>query len=289
MIPVLADLLHSMSSLPRDLNFIDHTSDIGWKEYGILSLSLSFCVTTFFLSHIISSLYSSLFSVSPLFLSHHYLSSLAFSTFSLLSFFSHHILSRLSLIIFLPLSLSTLSHHFLSITTLSLLSITTSSLYPLFSLLSMTSFLFSLSHQFLSSFFSHHFLSPHSRHVINLSFLLSLSPLHPSISYPCSHSLANFSLNPRIIASHRFQRAKPIIIDPGLYLSKKEDVFWITQRRSVPTAFKLFTGETFLLIFIFSGLSFKQVQVSFEFLIASLHYSHYFAHELPPKTWKCFT
>lgn len=33
-----------------------------------------------------------------------------------------------------------------------------------------------------------------------------------------------------------------MIIDPGLYMTKKTDVFWITQRRSVPTAFKLFTG-----------------------------------------------
>lgn len=44
----------------------------------------------------------------------------------------------------------------------------------------------------------------------------------------------------------RFQRAKPVIIDPGLYMSKKQDVFWITQRRSVPTAFKLFTGKCFV-------------------------------------------
>lgn len=41
----------------------------------------------------------------------------------------------------------------------------------------------------------------------------------------------------------RFQRAKPVIIDPGLYMTKKSDVFWIPQRRSVPTAFKLFTGK----------------------------------------------
>lgn len=27
-----ADLLHVFSYLPRDLNFIQHTSDIGWKE-----------------------------------------------------------------------------------------------------------------------------------------------------------------------------------------------------------------------------------------------------------------
>ncbi|CAM8965227.1 unnamed protein product [Rhodiola kirilowii] len=42
------------------------------------------------------------------------------------------------------------------------------------------------------------------------------------------------------------QRAKPIIIDPGLYMTKKTDVFWITQRRSVPTAFKLFTGSAWM-------------------------------------------
>lgn len=28
----VSDLLHTFSSLPRDLNFIDHTSNIGWKE-----------------------------------------------------------------------------------------------------------------------------------------------------------------------------------------------------------------------------------------------------------------
>ncbi|XAR51785.1 hypothetical protein NMG60_11006519 [Bertholletia excelsa] len=42
------------------------------------------------------------------------------------------------------------------------------------------------------------------------------------------------------------QRAKPVIIDPGLYMSKKADVFWIKQRRSVPTAFKLFTGSAWM-------------------------------------------
>ncbi|XP_027349260.1 beta-glucuronosyltransferase GlcAT14A-like isoform X1 [Abrus precatorius] len=42
------------------------------------------------------------------------------------------------------------------------------------------------------------------------------------------------------------QRARPIIIDPGLYMTKKQDVFWITQRRSRPTAFKLFTGSAWM-------------------------------------------
>ncbi|KAL0891131.1 hypothetical protein Bca101_015114 [Brassica carinata] len=37
------------------------------------------------------------------------------------------------------------------------------------------------------------------------------------------------------------KRAKPLIIDPGLYSTKKSDVFWVTPRRTMPTAFKLFT------------------------------------------------
>jgi hypothetical protein len=30
----VADLIHVLSSVPRDLNFIDHTSNIGSKVYG---------------------------------------------------------------------------------------------------------------------------------------------------------------------------------------------------------------------------------------------------------------
>ncbi|KAF8007947.1 hypothetical protein BT93_K1824 [Corymbia citriodora subsp. variegata] len=43
-------------------------------------------------------------------------------------------------------------------------------------------------------------------------------------------------------------RSKSIIIDPGLYLSKKYDVTWSTQRRSIPTAFKLFTGSAWVML-----------------------------------------
>ncbi|XP_077210257.1 beta-glucuronosyltransferase GlcAT14A-like [Tasmannia lanceolata] len=42
------------------------------------------------------------------------------------------------------------------------------------------------------------------------------------------------------------QRAEPLIIDPGLYMSTKEDVFWVRQKREVPTAFKLFTGSAWM-------------------------------------------
>lgn len=43
----------------------------------------------------------------------------------------------------------------------------------------------------------------------------------------------------------RYQRAKPVIIDPGLYTVQKSDVFWVPEKRNVPTAYKLFTGEYF--------------------------------------------
>ncbi|XP_009758356.1 beta-glucuronosyltransferase GlcAT14A-like [Nicotiana tabacum] len=44
------------------------------------------------------------------------------------------------------------------------------------------------------------------------------------------------------------QRAKPIIIDPGLYLSKKSDIATTSQRRSLPTAFTLFTGSAWVIL-----------------------------------------
>jgi len=34
------------------------------------------------------------------------------------------------------------------------------------------------------------------------------------------------------------------MIDPGLYLLNKSDIYWVTPRRSLPTAFKLFTGQS---------------------------------------------
>ncbi|KAL3525974.1 hypothetical protein ACH5RR_014346 [Cinchona calisaya] len=58
----------------------------------------------------------------------------------------------------------------------------------------------------------------------------------------------NFIDHTSEIGWKEFQRAKPIIIDPGLYMTKKSDVFWITQRRSVPTAFKLFTGSAWMVL-----------------------------------------
>ncbi|KAL3647143.1 hypothetical protein CASFOL_008111 [Castilleja foliolosa] len=66
--------------------------------------------------------------------------------------------------------------------------------------------------------------------------------------------LSNMSRNLNFIEhSHIYgwklnQRAKPIIIDPGLYLSKKSDISWTTQRRSLTTSFKLFTGSAWVIL-----------------------------------------
>ncbi|AES87158.1 putative glucuronosyltransferase [Medicago truncatula] len=40
-----------------------------------------------------------------------------------------------------------------------------------------------------------------------------------------------------------FQRARPIIIDPGLYHSRVSSVYYAKERRSLPSSFKLFTGS----------------------------------------------
>ncbi|PSR98268.1 Beta-glucuronosyltransferase [Actinidia chinensis var. chinensis] len=44
------------------------------------------------------------------------------------------------------------------------------------------------------------------------------------------------------------QRARPIIIDPGLYHSKKSGVFWAKEKRSLPSSFKLFMGSEWVVL-----------------------------------------
>ncbi|KAG0499349.1 hypothetical protein HPP92_004040 [Vanilla planifolia] len=41
------------------------------------------------------------------------------------------------------------------------------------------------------------------------------------------------------------QRAKPMIVDPGLYKTTKSDVFWALPRENCPVLFKLFTGSLY--------------------------------------------
>ncbi|KAL6535725.1 hypothetical protein OROHE_012569 [Orobanche hederae] len=43
-------------------------------------------------------------------------------------------------------------------------------------------------------------------------------------------------------------RAMPMMIDPGLYQTTKSDIFWVSPRRHLPTAFKLFTGSAWMML-----------------------------------------
>ncbi|XP_057768179.1 beta-glucuronosyltransferase GlcAT14B-like [Salvia miltiorrhiza] len=58
----------------------------------------------------------------------------------------------------------------------------------------------------------------------------------------------NFIEHTSDIGWKEYQRAKPVIIDPGLYSVHKSDLYWITEKRKVPTAFKLFTGSAWMML-----------------------------------------
>uniref|UniRef100_A0A2P2JTQ5 Acetylglucosaminyltransferase n=2 Tax=Rhizophora mucronata TaxID=61149 RepID=A0A2P2JTQ5_RHIMU len=44
------------------------------------------------------------------------------------------------------------------------------------------------------------------------------------------------------------KRAKPLIVDPGLYSTKKTDLYMVTPQRTLPTSFKLFTGSAWMVL-----------------------------------------
>ncbi|XP_076907987.1 beta-glucuronosyltransferase GlcAT14C-like [Bidens hawaiensis] len=58
----------------------------------------------------------------------------------------------------------------------------------------------------------------------------------------------NFLEHTTNIGWKEFQRARPIIIDPGLYHSKKSGVFWAKEKRSMPVSFKLFMGSAWVVL-----------------------------------------
>ncbi|KAF5725753.1 secondary cell wall-related glycosyltransferase family 14 [Tripterygium wilfordii] len=43
-------------------------------------------------------------------------------------------------------------------------------------------------------------------------------------------------------------RGKPIMIDPALYSLNKSEIWWVIKRRSLPTAFKLYTGSAWTIL-----------------------------------------
>ncbi|KAJ3687724.1 hypothetical protein LUZ61_016888 [Rhynchospora tenuis] len=53
----------------------------------------------------------------------------------------------------------------------------------------------------------------------------------------------NFIDHTSNIGSKEHERVKPIIVDPALYISNKSGVFRVTEKRSLPSAFKIFVGS----------------------------------------------
>ncbi|KAG5535035.1 hypothetical protein RHGRI_022970 [Rhododendron griersonianum] len=72
---------------------------------------------------------------------------------------------------------------------------------------------------------------------INLNLLHTFSYLPRDLNFLDHTSDIGWKVN---------QRVKPVIVDPGLYMAKKADILTVTQRRSVPTAFKLFGGSAWM-------------------------------------------
>ncbi|XP_004134387.2 LOW QUALITY PROTEIN: beta-glucuronosyltransferase GlcAT14B [Cucumis sativus] len=54
----------------------------------------------------------------------------------------------------------------------------------------------------------------------------------------------NFVTHSSYIGWRETKKLKPIIVDPGLYLSEKTAMFYATQKRELPNAFQLFTGSS---------------------------------------------
>ncbi|KAF8402016.1 hypothetical protein HHK36_012967 [Tetracentron sinense] len=54
----------------------------------------------------------------------------------------------------------------------------------------------------------------------------------------------NFVNHSSYIGWRESHRLKPIIVDPGLYLSDKTEIFYGTQKRELPNAYRLFTGSS---------------------------------------------
>lgn len=58
----------------------------------------------------------------------------------------------------------------------------------------------------------------------------------------------NFVNHTSYIGWKESRRLKPVIVDPGLYLLEKTDMFFASQKRELPKAFKLFSGPSFSIL-----------------------------------------
>ncbi|CAN4120676.1 unnamed protein product [Withania somnifera] len=58
----------------------------------------------------------------------------------------------------------------------------------------------------------------------------------------------NFVNHTSYIGCRESQKLKPIVVDPGLYLTEEDEVFYVTQRRELPDAYRLFSGSSFTIL-----------------------------------------
>lgn len=58
----------------------------------------------------------------------------------------------------------------------------------------------------------------------------------------------NFMNHTSYIGWKESRRLKPIIVDTGLYLLEKHEIFYATQKRELPTSFRLFSGSSFSIL-----------------------------------------
>ncbi|KAJ6715685.1 BETA-GLUCURONOSYLTRANSFERASE GLCAT14B-LIKE [Salix koriyanagi] len=69
--------------------------------------------------------------------------------------------------------------------------------------------------------------------------------LHTLIDIPRD---LNFIEHTSDIGWKKYQRAEPVIIDPGLHGQQKSEIFWISEKRRLPTAYNLFTGSAWMML-----------------------------------------
>ncbi|KAJ7955535.1 beta-glucuronosyltransferase GlcAT14A, partial [Quillaja saponaria] len=58
----------------------------------------------------------------------------------------------------------------------------------------------------------------------------------------------NFVNHSSYIGWKEVRRLKPIIVDPGLYLTERTEMFYATQKRDLPNSHRLFTGSSFSIL-----------------------------------------
>ncbi|XP_071722906.1 beta-glucuronosyltransferase GlcAT14A [Rutidosis leptorrhynchoides] len=58
----------------------------------------------------------------------------------------------------------------------------------------------------------------------------------------------NFVNHSSYIGWRESKLLKPVIVDPGLYLKDQTDMFYATQKRPLPTAFRVYSGSTFAIL-----------------------------------------